>query len=280
MDNVDFEQLSKDEKKYLITKLMDAELEKPYQEVDSDFITECVDCLLDLDGIDAELSVEEVERRVNDIAATAAKRTADKIEYSETEKSASHIKLIKPAKKPFRKLVLLAACITIFALTASFVAIGKDSVINSDTYKAIVKQLKPGESVSIDGIDISKNYYHATYDTVEELSAAEGVKFLYPSYLPDNTEILRCAFAYSDAEKTISTIGITTTDSTVTFSVNNRFQNYDALSLTEIGGYQCFVYYDDYAHAQFQHNGYNYAVSAKNDEDIKNIIDGLREISE
>lgn len=57
-----------------VEALLSAELAKPYQEMDADFMKECSDFLLQLDGYHAALSQEEISNQVKAVLSAHRKR--------------------------------------------------------------------------------------------------------------------------------------------------------------------------------------------------------------
>lgn len=261
MENNNSRIFSDEEIKGMINYMLDAELSKPYQEMDDSFVAECVDFLMEIDGVQVNLTKKEIDSRVNSI-----------IEAADTAER-------KKRRTGIKKFALVAACIALLSLSISFVAFGSDTVV--DTLSEIIKHLKPGEGITVDGMDIVKPYYSIRYNSVQELQQSENVRVLYPTYLPDGAEIVSILFSI---DKTTSSSMFAIPDSAITFRVLHKSHIPqividDCSEVAEIYAYKCYLFYDDdYVQAQFEYNGDVYAIEATNYNEINDIIRGLREI--
>lgn len=81
-----------------VEALLSAELAKPYQEMDADFIKECSDFLLQLDGYHAALSQEEIADQVKAVLSGRRKRI-------------------------FRLITLISACLAAAIFTLNWMAL-------------------------------------------------------------------------------------------------------------------------------------------------------------
>ena len=107
---------SKHSKEQLIEHLyavMNAETEKPYEEIDADFIEACVELILELQGKNFTLSNEEVEEQVRKIPFV------DIVDFE-----ANHKKKNKRIKK--KKILLIAAIIAVIFAFLTILSSGTD----------------------------------------------------------------------------------------------------------------------------------------------------------
>ena len=175
------------EKQTLKDKLMVIillETAKDYKEMDSDLVTECVDFLMELEGI-KRLTKEEIEQRVNAIPFK------DKVtalnSYAKKKVAAKRIAIIA---------AVLAVLITLFGLFA---------IASGDTFSEFFRQM--GDSIyelldrnpmDYENITLIKPNETKTYSSIEDLVKDEEIEILYPTWLPENEKIVKVLYVQGD----------------------------------------------------------------------------------
>ncbi|MBR4858838.1 MAG: hypothetical protein IKU08_06595 [Clostridia bacterium] len=244
------------------------EASKPYKEMDSDLVTECVDFLMELEGKE-RLTKSKIEQRVNNIPFIATDNIYTK------------------AKKRFRlkTLAVIAAILAIlFAIFAVVsVATSYDPVMNLlKEISHTITEMFDGESVDVGGVTINKHGESIEYASLEELLEKENIDILYPAWLPDNEEITSVWFiddVHSDyyifkCENSTYSINVTLNESVPDEEKANLISK-------EINGLSIYCKYNDmnnYFQADFEYNGMLYSISTYTEEDLFKIIENLKEI--
>ena len=248
--------------------VMNTELEKPYTEIDADFVNICVELILELQGKNFTLSNEEIEEMVREIP------------FADT----SEIKLAsqKKSKKVSPKKILLIAAIV--ALLCVLLAVFSTSQyvehwhsVMIDKYGSMfdapvnVPFTQGNEEFIIHGKDKS-------YETPEEFCKKEKLQVLMPGKLPDGIKLKYISFLDADNEI------ILTFDSVVT-----GFAIYPDTCLPEniadiatkicnINSKYCYLYIDQeipIIQIYFEHNNNYYKISGTDEQALIYIIENL-----
>ncbi len=235
------------------------ETSKDYKEMDSDLVTECVDFLMELEE-KRKLTQEEISQRVKNIPF----RT----------------------KKFFRTKVLIAVAAVIAILFAVFaavsVAISYDPNLSLlENISQLILDLKGGESVEVDGIITVKNNETRTYSTVEEFFEKEKADILYPTWLPDNSEITSVMFTNSDGLEYYifqCETAVYSVSAAVNQSIHTELKN--TLDCKKLNNFTLYYKYDDplkIFEGYFEHGGMLYTTSAYSEDELFRIIENLKE---
>lgn len=134
------------------------ETEKPFDEIDHDFVDECSCLLVELMGNTAVMSEEEIAERM-------AKLNPDTVSVVPKK---SRIKLKRMWKIAIAAAVVLCMGITVLAVPALRVAL------------MTALKLDIGESVEADGITYTYAGVEQSYTSIEELLKSEDLDFLPP----------------------------------------------------------------------------------------------------
>lgn len=243
------------------------ETSKDYRKMDSDLVTECVDFLMELEGIE-RLTKEEIEQRVNEIPFKG-KVTA----------------LNSYAKKKLRakRVAIIAAVLAVLITLFGIFAIG-----SGDTVTEFFRQMGNSIHEFLDGgpkeyNDITFYKYNETktYSSFEDFTKGEKVKILYPSWLPDNEKIVKIRYLkdnsietyllQSDVPKHSITVEVET-DLSEDYKVN--------CIQKEISGY--IVYYEKthkFVQATFIYENDRYVIISDTEDNLFKIIENLKEIN-
>lgn len=154
--------------KQALDKIMTDEVKKSLSKVDEKLITECVDMIMRIDKID-QIALAEKERE-----------TANKI-----LKNIADMKQTKKYSRRFRRPVIVCIIVIIgsfIVMTATARGMGYDSIV--DMGKALFKL---PEKIIAQQNDKEMIYSldSRSYDTVEDMVAAENLDIIYPRELPN-----------------------------------------------------------------------------------------------
>lgn len=162
-----------------IANLIDAEMEKPQDDINMEFIEECQNRLSELVGPIA-LSEAQIERKLHTIMQTKSQK-----------------RNFHPQPHP-RIAIPVFALITLFVLTFSvyaFVPSVRETVHH-------ILQLPTQTTVEQNGILVTNNGTVTEYKNIEEFIEKENLDILYPHDLPKNLKI-ETILCLSESEYTI-----------------------------------------------------------------------------
>lgn len=258
------------EKQSLKDKLMAIillEASKDYKEMDSDLVTECVDFLMELEGKE-KLTKKEIEQRVNAIPFKG-KVTA----------------IGSYAKKKMRakRLAVIAAVLAfIFALFSIFAfATGNNPIELLKQMGHAIIEMIDGETVDVGGVTIYAPHKTKEYDSIETLLKEEEIDILYPTWLPENEEIVSVLYLFDEqAESYILQCNnvayniIVELSNTVDYDIKN-----DCIE-EKIGNWDFYYFVEDFSSQAFlEYNNNLYKIHSDTTEDLFKIIESLREIN-
>ena len=249
-----------------IASILDTEVKKPYEVMDADLVYECVDFLMEMVGDEKRLTNEEVQKNINEIP------------FVEEDKPNIAVK----GKRFAKRSLWVAACFLVIMLIANLVAMafGTDIVSIFKEWGSVIVNMAAGERIDTNEISIIKPNYSASYDTLEELLAAEGYSILYPTYLPDGYTVQSVTYMEFDGKREVAYF---TGNADVTIQVTlegqlaaEEMQNTKAIEI--IAGYTCYMVSDAaFAQARFLYNGNVYAIKTNSYEITVKIIENLKE---
>lgn len=243
------------------------ETAKDYKKMDSDLVTECVDFLMELEGIE-RLTKEEIEQRVNEIPFKG-KVTA----------------LNSYAKKKLRakRIAIIAAVLAVLITLFGILAIGSGGVIEECFRKmgdAISAFLDDGPKEH-SGITFYKNDKTITYSSLEEFKESEGVDILYPTWLPEDEKIIeiRCVIVEKNEMYMLRS---NEPKHSISVDINKNLDEEIKMDCEkkEVAGY--LVYYlngPEYVQANFVYENNLYYVKAETEDNLFRIIENLKEIN-
>jgi hypothetical protein len=170
-----------------LQNVIDEELMKPLEEIDSDLISECVDFIIEIDGKTEECQLTESEIK------EAKERLFKHIDLENSN-------IIKHNKIKRRVIIACAILMSLLIVTVASIAFDWDY--------SIIKLLTNMDSEEVqhleDGTIISK-VNDPIFNTVEELQIYINDTILYPTYLPEGVELDKINYHESvDKQITIS----------------------------------------------------------------------------
>ncbi len=242
------------------------EAAKNYQEMDDDLVAECVDYLMVLENR-RPLTEDEIGEATKQIFAKAKKRRKKKI---------SLIRILAAAIL----LILLVAALTVATFCAD------EAIEHFREWGEIIFNLDNGESVDIDNQTFIKQQFEsaADYDSIDEFLKNEKPCILYPSAMPEGYEITYISRS-DEGGGTVFTF--TCQNPSYGLKVDNLTvpKNYVVMATASretVNGYDCYYTHikndiADYIQCVFRHNGYTYQIGAETVEDVRFIINNLKE---
>ena len=243
------------------------ETSKPYKEMDSDLVTECVDFLMELEG-KQKLTKAEIEQRVNAIPFKG-KVTA----------------IGSYAKKKMRakKLAVIAAVLAVIAALFGIIAVASGDFLDELIMKlddSFHEWIEDGPKEYGD-ITFYTSDETKTYSSIEELAESEGIEILYPTWLPENEKIISI-WHLVDGESERYLLQCDVPDHSVEIKVN--YELTETLKLNcikkEIAGHS--VYYErtpQYIQANLIYKNNRYIVKSDTEDNLFRIIENLKEIN-
>lgn len=168
----------KHSKEQLIERLyavMNEETEKPYEEMDSDLIENCVELILELQGKNFTLSNEEIEERVRNIPFV---EVAD---FKATNKN-------KRKKINKKKLLLIAAIISAIC-TMMILSSSENNYEDSKITFNSIQEAPTDVPIHYGNIEFVNRGKCKVYKTRDEFFENENYDVLIPSTLPDGINI-------------------------------------------------------------------------------------------
>lgn len=250
--------------------IIDSELSKAYEEIDCSLVDECVNFLMELRE-EKGLTDEEISIKVEAIPFVG-KSTSDKSQ--------------KRRKFGVRKALLTAAILIIIAMLGGIVAssFGTDAV---DVLRRIghgIAEMVSGEKLDVGGITIVKPDSTEEYGTVEELLEKEHIHIIYPTYLPEGSEVEKIYMTEFDGitEIIFQVKGTDTVSLGVYLNCGITEEEENVAEQKEtVNGMRClFVNAPDRVQAVFEHKGNKYVVGYHDYGELIKIIENFEEVKE
>jgi hypothetical protein len=243
------------------------ETSKDYKKMDSDLVTECVDFLMELEGIQ-RLTKEEIEQRVNEIPFKG-KVTA----------------LNSYAKKKLRakRIAVIAAVLAVLIALFGIFAIGSGGPVTEFFRKvgdSISEILNDGPKEH-SGITFYKYDKKIEYSSLEEFKESEGVDILYPTWLPGDEKIIEIRYLAEGKNETYL-LNSNIPEYGFWIDIDAELAEDFRLNCTEkeVAGY--WVYYEttpQFVQGNFVYDNNFYHVKADTEDNLFRIIENLKEIN-
>lgn len=251
-----------------LTAIILLETSKPYKEMDSDLVSECVDFLMELEGT-KRLTKAEIEQKINDIPFKGKVMAIGS--YAKKKLKAKRIAVIA---------AVLAVLLAIFAIAAVSFTNAEDSLIDRFG-EYIVEIMNGGEHKNFDNIELIKSDESIFFSSVEEFAEHEKIEILFPTWLPEEREVTQIEYYYEEGfgEYYILWCG----DPTYSMAINiDKTISEDikaANPFETVGDYTVYIIdTGDFVQGMFEYNGSYYSVAAYTEEDVLKIIENLEEI--
>ena len=268
---------------YLI-HCIDQEYKKPLEEIDMDYIDECVEFLLDLQGIDATLTPEVIKEKVSEISKEwiEEENCNEKLDKGENKKKSK-----KKSKKhvTVKRIWLIAACIgllvALFALAS--VAFEWNVVDTIIEYFGSIDKAPEDEWFELNGDTIEKSDETRSYDNFEDFANEEEISILYPRNLPLNVKVNCISICEIEGKSDVS-IAFNNNNLSCGITINSTISQEILNVYTEtlfINNLEChFLEMKDVSVVQvyFEHNNNLYMYSYNDKQELINIIENLEEV--
>lgn len=243
------------------------ETAKDYKKMDSDLVTECVDFLMELEGIE-RLTKEEIEQRVNEIPFKG-----------------KVVALNSYAKKKLRakRIAVIAAVLAVIIALFGIFAIGSGDTV-TEFFRQMgnsIHEFLDGSPKEYNNITFYKYNETKTFSSIEEFIESEGIEILYPTWLPEDEKIVSIWYIIdSGTERYV--LQSSNPFHSISIDIDRDFSKDVELGCTqiEIGGY--LVYYDEasqFIQADFMYNNCWYLVKSNTKDNLFKIIENLKEIN-
>lgn len=253
--------------------LCNLEIQKPINDIDTDLIEEAVTLGLELKGLKATLTPEEVKEKVRKIPFAG--------DYLDTPPEGTKHRTTKIKSNKF---LLIAAIISVLIAIFTVTSIAFEWNIFDELKNRFgtVADTPVNEEIDVNGISVYMHGENKKYKDIEDAILNENLNILYPSELPENVtpkEIMiyqvdfneEVVFIFNNADFSYS----------VTFKGNlsNDIKN-NASEIIEINEKECFI--TDIPEVNitqifFVHNDNLYYLSYNNKQELIEIIENLKE---
>ncbi len=240
---------------------------KPYKEMDSDLVTECVDFLMELDE-KKKLTQKEIEQRINKIPFKG--------------KPIGILSTIK--KKTAAKRIAVIAAILAFIIAAFNIfafATGNSAVDLLRQMGHAIAEMFNGETVDVGGVTIYTPHKTQKYDSIETLLKEEKIDILYPTWLPENEEIVSVLYLFDEqAESYILQCNNVTYNIIINLNRTINERSKTNCAKKEIGNFNFYYFVEgNSAQAFLEHNNNLYTVCSDTNENLFRIIENLKEVN-
>lgn len=268
---------------YLI-HCIDQEYKKPLEEIDMDYIDECVEFLLDLQGIDATLTPEVIKEKVSEISKEwiEEENCNEKLDKGENKKKSK-----KKIKKhvTVKRIWLIAACIGLLVALFALASVAFEWSFFDDIIEKFgsVSQAPESEWFEVNGESVKKYSGNRLYDSIDEAKENERSDVLYPALLPDNIKITNLSFYYDQGYERLSYVFDDNKISCqITFDsqIEEQYKE-DATECVVINEMPCYIYdMIDVGCVQiyFEYQGNTYEYTYNDKQILINIIENLEEV--
>lgn len=258
-----------------LKNLYDLEIQKPLKEINTEFIDKIVSLSLEIQGLKAELTPEEVEEKVRKIpfVEIATLNTTPESVKGRATKVKSH------------KILLIAAIISILVAIFTITSIAFDWNIFDELKNRFgtVAETPVNEMVDVNGITVVMNGESSVYNTLEEAEENINLKILYPLKLPENIKLSKIMLSKDDSkDKVIFVFDTIDFTYSVTFDcmVSEDIKN-GASEEIEINNIKCYITEIselDVVQICFMFNDDLYKLVYNDKQDLIEVIENLKEL--
>lgn len=244
------------------------ETSKPYKEMDSDLVTECVDFLMELEE-KQRLTKAEIKKKVDEIPF-----------HGKITAIGSHVKKKIRTKRIIVIAAVLAILLAIFSILVVSFTNTEDSLIDRFA-RYIVGDMNPGEQIEIGNIELIKPNETKTFSSAEELVRYENIAILFPTWMPNDNKITECCYYSDDSCGKYYILDSQDPECCIIIYTEMTIPEEAKASNTSksVGEHTVYIISDNsYAQGDFEYHGYYYSVNAHTEEDVLKIIENLKEI--
>lgn len=248
--------------------VLNTEMEKPYEELDADFIEVCVELILELQGKNFTLSNEEIEELVRKIPF---------VEVADFEA----IQQSKKKKLKKRKILLIAAIIAILCTLLAVISSGRfvdywHSVMNEKF--GSVFNVPVGEEFTEGNVEFIYNGKSGIYTSAQDFFENECYDVLLPDKLPDGINLIDIhiiesdSFVFASFDSTITAYEIHL-DKRLPQAIKDNSIHYKTKN-----NLQCYIEnIEGNVQIHFEHYGNYYSIGGTDEQILLDIIENLEE---
>ena len=182
----------------------------------------------------------------------------------------------KKKRSRWKTVAIIAAVllISVFGITALADTMG----FNILSYLGIIADMKPGDTVDVDGITLEYLDKEKTYASVEELIYREKLEIMYPTVLPEGVSIQSVEIYNLDSGG--KRIDFKTGNPNTVIIVDTKMTTQDDYSHLEkhtVGNHDFYLFEEDLYYAICYEAESYYSIGASSKENLILIIDNMKE---
>ena len=255
--------------------LRELEMKKPINEIDTDFIDEIVLFGLELKGLKATLTPEEVEEKVRKIPFVEKTTTLNTPPTSVKGRA---------TKVKSHKILLIAAIISILVaiFTISSIAFNWNIFDELKNRFGTVAEAPVNEKIDVGEFTVMIRGESLVYNNIEDFLEKENVNILYAEKFPDGINLKCVVFDDIESkEKLIFTFD--NPDFTYTVMLKERLPDEVVSNNTEIikvNGIDCYIFDKtevNIVQIYFEYNNDLYLLNYNNKQGLIEVIKNLKE---
>ena len=256
--------------------LRELEMKKPINEIDTDFIDEIVLFGLELKGLKATLTPEEVEenvRKIPFVEKTTTLNTPPTSVKGRATKVKSH------------KILLIAAIISILVAIFTISSIAFDWNIFDELKNRFgtVAEAPVNEEIEVNGISVYMYGERKDYDSLEDVIETKNIDILYPTKLPNDIMLNRVVFSnFESKEKIVFSFNDKDFTYTILFgegvTEDKRNVSTDILKINDIDCYVIEKIDVGIVQIYFEYNNNLYKLTYNNKQGLIEVIENLKEL--
>ncbi len=255
--------------------LRELEMKKPINEIDTDFIDEINLFGLELKGLKATLTPEEVEEKVRKIPFVEETTTLNTPPTSVKGRA---------TKVKSHKILLIAAIISILVAIFTISSIAFDWNIFDELKNRFgtVADTPVNEAVDVNGVTVIMRGETFSFDNIEEFLEKEKFAVLYPTKLPENISLKQVVLQQTDRTNEINFV-FNEFDFTYTITLHEKLPSEVFSNKTEIikvDGIDCYIFDKtdvNIVQIYFEYNNDLYLLNYNNKQDLIEVIENLKE---
>lgn len=246
--------------------IQDLEAIKPIHDMDTDLITECTECIIELTGdeLPSESALEQMKQRL----------------LQRLFGQKGHV--LKYRKGMLRKLLIAAIVfILILAMSISVIPFGGDDVSLLSRWSYYLLHHKSGDEKDFgDYLSIRQERDFADFKSIRQFVHKTGLDVLVPTGMPKGIKVKQ-VHMYYDSILDCSVVIFKTNDPlNVSFIVRigKETNDLETRERTErIGAYDCGLSFaPGQCQCEFNYNGNGYSIVARSKEEIIFILNNLK----
>ena len=249
-----------EELKKAVEKILNREKRKRLSKQDPDFIMDCVNLLLDIDGVDIYAIENTIEKQMdNSLNSIHSKINS---------------KNIAPVKKHYKKLITCFIIIIILSIT-QLVATAFDYNPVIEMYN-FIKSSFGITSVTENGITYTYLDNTKEYNSIEELIENENLNIIYPTKLPDKIKF-KNIIKYDFDGNNQYFIAFNTNELLWQINEKHNIHNLDEYEKININNWDFYILNEnEIFESIFHYNNFEYQITYTDYDTLIDILEHLR----